>query len=133
MGTGIRGVEGAGRFRLGARILAIADAYDSMTHPHTQRPPMRPALAMNEIERCSGTVRSGNCRRARRGVRRSSSRGSDLMPLYEYSCKACAHQFEVLVRNGDRPECPACHGSELERRFSVFAAHTGAAPTRTRG
>ena len=25
----------------------------------------------------------------------------------------------------------ACHGSELERRFSVFAAHTGAAPTRT--
>ena len=22
------------------------------------------------------------------------------MPLYEYSCKACAHQFEVLVRNG---------------------------------
>ena len=26
-----------------------------MTHPHTQRPPMRPALAMNEIERCSGT------------------------------------------------------------------------------
>jgi putative FmdB family regulatory protein len=53
------------------------------------------------------------------------------MPLYEYSCKACTHQFEVLVRNGDKPECPACHGSELERRFSVFAAHTGAAPTRT--
>jgi putative FmdB family regulatory protein len=54
------------------------------------------------------------------------------MPLYEYACKACAHQFEVLVRNGDRPECPACRGNELERRFSVFAAHTGtAAPTRT--
>jgi putative nucleotidyltransferase with HDIG domain len=39
---------------VGARILAIADAYDSMTHPHTQRPPMLPALALNEIERCSG-------------------------------------------------------------------------------
>jgi response regulator RpfG family c-di-GMP phosphodiesterase len=40
---------------IGARILAIADSYDSMTHPHTQRPPMPPALALNEIERCSGT------------------------------------------------------------------------------
>jgi putative nucleotidyltransferase with HDIG domain len=39
---------------IGARILAIADSYDSMTHPHTQRPPMPPPLALNEIERCSG-------------------------------------------------------------------------------
>jgi putative FmdB family regulatory protein len=52
------------------------------------------------------------------------------MPLYEYSCKACTHQFEVLVRNGHTPECPACHGKALERRFSVFAAHTGTASTR---
>lgn len=43
------------RIPLGARILAVADAFDSMTHPHIQRPPMSPALAMNEIERCSGT------------------------------------------------------------------------------
>ena len=40
---------------IGARILAIADSYDSMTHPHTQRPPMPPALALDEIERCSGS------------------------------------------------------------------------------
>jgi response regulator RpfG family c-di-GMP phosphodiesterase len=40
---------------LAARILTIADAYDSMTHPHTQRPPMPPAMAVNEIERCSGS------------------------------------------------------------------------------
>lgn len=56
------------------------------------------------------------------------------MPLYEYSCKACAHQFELLVRTGEIPECPACRAQELERRFSVFAAHSagprtpGAAP-----
>ena len=49
------------------------------------------------------------------------------MPLYEYSCKECAHQFEVLVRNSDAPECPACHAKTLERRFSVFAAHTATA------
>jgi putative two-component system response regulator len=39
----------------GARILAVADAYDSMIHPHTQRPAMSPAMAVEEIERCSGS------------------------------------------------------------------------------
>src|SRR5438309_2966260 len=36
---------------LGARILTIADSYDSMTHPHTQRPAMPPEMAVREIER----------------------------------------------------------------------------------
>ena len=40
---------------LGARILTIADSYDSMTHPHTQRPAMPPAMAVREIERCRGS------------------------------------------------------------------------------
>jgi len=40
---------------LGARILTIADSYDSMTHPHTQRPAMPAAMAVREIERCSGS------------------------------------------------------------------------------
>ena len=40
---------------LAARILSVADSYDSMTHPHTQRPPMSPTMAMREIERCSGS------------------------------------------------------------------------------
>jgi putative FmdB family regulatory protein len=46
------------------------------------------------------------------------------MPLYEYACQECKHQFEALVRNGDTPECPACRATTLERQFSVFAAHT---------
>jgi len=49
-----RGLKGD-QIPIGARILSIADSYDSMTHPHTQRPPMPPALAIDEIERCSGT------------------------------------------------------------------------------
>jgi putative FmdB family regulatory protein len=54
------------------------------------------------------------------------------MPLFEYSCKQCHHQFEALVRGETAPQCPACHGHELERRLSVFAAHTGgSAPRRT--
>jgi len=40
---------------IGARILTIADSYDSMTHPHTQRPAMPPEMAVREIERCSGS------------------------------------------------------------------------------
>jgi putative FmdB family regulatory protein len=46
------------------------------------------------------------------------------MPLFEYACRSCDHQFESLVRRGDTPECPSCHGTELERRLSVFAAHS---------
>jgi putative FmdB family regulatory protein len=52
------------------------------------------------------------------------------MPLYEYACKTCANEFEALVRSSETPECPACHGTALERRLSVFAAHTSGAPGR---
>ena len=42
------------------------------------------------------------------------------MPLYEYACTKCEHQFETLVRNGETPECPACHATALERRLSFL-------------
>ena len=40
------------------------------------------------------------------------------MPLYEYECRGCHHQFEQLVRTGDTPHCPKCQGQELERLLS---------------
>jgi len=46
------------------------------------------------------------------------------MPLFEYACKECDHEFEALVRGSDAPECPSCHSKDLQRRLSVFAAHT---------
>ncbi len=46
------------------------------------------------------------------------------MPLYEYACVTCDHQFETLVRGAETPECPECQGTDLQRRLSVFAAHT---------
>jgi putative nucleotidyltransferase with HDIG domain len=55
-----RGLERDG-IPQGARVLAVADAYDSMTHPHTQRPAMPPALAAEEIERCSGSQFDPEC------------------------------------------------------------------------
>lgn len=43
------------------------------------------------------------------------------MPIYEYACNACGHEFEALVRASTTPECPNCHSTELEKLLSVFA------------
>lgn len=44
------------------------------------------------------------------------------MPIFEYICKDCHHEFEALVFGKDRAECPKCHGRKLEPQLSVFAA-----------
>ena len=41
------------------------------------------------------------------------------MPIYEYSCKGCGTEFELLIRGSTRPSCPECDGEELERRLSL--------------
>ena len=51
------------------------------------------------------------------------------MPLYEYACKECDKEFELLVRGSETPECPSCHSRELQRRLSVFAAHSNGGST----
>jgi putative FmdB family regulatory protein len=43
------------------------------------------------------------------------------MPLYEFRCRACGHEFEALVRPADTPTCEQCHSAELERLLSMFA------------
>jgi putative FmdB family regulatory protein len=43
------------------------------------------------------------------------------MPIYEYRCLACGHQFEALVRANDTPICASCQSPELERLLSMFA------------
>src|SRR5262249_47466807 len=30
------------------------------------------------------------------------------VPLYEYTCRACASDFEQLVRRAEAPSCPTC-------------------------
>ena len=46
------------------------------------------------------------------------------MPLYDYRCRACTHEFEALIRTSDTPSCPACHGQDLERLLSAPAGVT---------
>jgi len=43
------------------------------------------------------------------------------MPLFEYECRSCHQQFELLVRESTEIECPSCHGRDLEKQLSVFA------------
>jgi putative nucleotidyltransferase with HDIG domain len=54
-GKGLHQVISGEDIPLGARILAIADAYDAMTSDRPYRPAMPVAEARKEIERCSGT------------------------------------------------------------------------------
>jgi len=48
------------------------------------------------------------------------------MPIYEYLCRECGHQFEWLVRNNEKPSCPSCGRGKLTKQLSVPAAHTAA-------
>jgi putative FmdB family regulatory protein len=42
------------------------------------------------------------------------------MPIYEYQCRKCGHQLEVLQRITDNPmtECPSCGKAELQKLIS---------------
>jgi putative FmdB family regulatory protein len=43
------------------------------------------------------------------------------VPIYEYECRGCRHQFEQLIRTGDTPHCPKCQGQDLDRLLSHVA------------
>jgi putative FmdB family regulatory protein len=44
------------------------------------------------------------------------------MPIYDYLCKACGHEFEELVRHGESPVCPKCQAGDLTKQISAPAA-----------
>lgn len=50
------------------------------------------------------------------------------MPIFEYVCNACGHQFEFLKLPAATtvPTCPACQSPNLERLLSGFALSTTA-------
>lgn len=43
------------------------------------------------------------------------------MPIYEYHCQGCGHDFETLVLKGTVPACPQCQAETLERLLSIPA------------
>jgi len=53
------------------------------------------------------------------------------MPIYEYRCAVCAHEFEQLMRRwGDTTSCPSCSSTSVEKQISTFAvsSSSGSAP-----
>ena len=47
------------------------------------------------------------------------------MPIYEYICGACAHDFEAFLRKeNDAVKCPECESTELERQISTPRVHS---------
>ena len=43
------------------------------------------------------------------------------MPIYEYKCLKCGHQFEVIQRFSDNPVeiCPNCKNNKVEKLVSA--------------
>ena len=45
------------------------------------------------------------------------------MPLYEYECKDCSKQSEILVPNiNTKPDCPECGSKRLSKLLSVIGS-----------
>jgi len=57
------------------------------------------------------------------------------MPIFEYICKECQHQFEALLYGKEKATCPKCQSQKLEPQLSIFAvsAKGYSAPAMTSG
>lgn len=55
------------------------------------------------------------------------------MPIYDYTCKGCEQEFEVVVYNSDLIVCPICESLDVEKKFifngSIVFEGTGWTPT----
>ena len=47
------------------------------------------------------------------------------MPIYEFVCQDCGHEFEKIQSFSDSstPACPNCQGRHVQRRLSAPAIH----------
>ena len=45
------------------------------------------------------------------------------MPIYEFHCKKCGINFEILCRDKDEiPKCPECKSTKTEKKLSMFGS-----------
>jgi putative FmdB family regulatory protein len=54
------------------------------------------------------------------------------MPLFEFRCRACESQFELLIRGSAVPVCPSCGATSLEKMLSMFAVSSEGTQLRNR-
>ena len=43
------------------------------------------------------------------------------MPIFEYVCQQCHHQFEAIVLGNKKAACPKCESKRLSQQLSSFA------------
>ncbi len=47
------------------------------------------------------------------------------MPIFEYQCQHCQHEYELLVRSSESVKCPKCGSEKSDKLFSSVSAHSG--------
>ncbi|MBN1548098.1 MAG: zinc ribbon domain-containing protein [Syntrophaceae bacterium] len=58
------------------------------------------------------------------------------MPIYEFHCKKCGHNFEYLCLSQKEVEsltCPKCKSQKIEKMMSVFGGKIGNTSTSSCG
>ena len=45
------------------------------------------------------------------------------MPIYEYHCEKCGHEFEELVFGNQTPACPKCGAAKPQKLMSRPCCH----------
>jgi putative FmdB family regulatory protein len=57
------------------------------------------------------------------------------MPIFEYRCNTCGHQFEQLVFASDTtmPTCPECTAGDVQKLISAGAIRPNGIPTGSGG
>ena len=48
------------------------------------------------------------------------------MPIYDFKCRSCGNEFELLVLKPASPGCPSCQSQDLEQLLSGFAVSSEA-------
>jgi putative FmdB family regulatory protein len=43
------------------------------------------------------------------------------MPIFDYECRSCGIQFELLVLKATVAACPSCQSQDLKQLISAFA------------
>jgi len=47
------------------------------------------------------------------------------VPIYEFKCNECGHEFEIIMRasaSKEEVECPKCHAKNPDRLVSAFSS-----------
>lgn len=52
------------------------------------------------------------------------------MPIYEYACDDCGHEFELLVLGSRTPACKECGSEALTKKLSLPRVHSEASRQR---